>query len=170
MLAGRAYGQIIVEEGKAELTRPCCGNQWKGRAEVQPIKTEASNFIYRNPRPTSPDMPIERIEPGHIRSVWKLSDRERDYIAHQGANIELDMFAEPIPPVWLNVTGEAPIWAMTVIVAEPFVGQDGRWYVRMVTEGGMSLIVSKRYRRKWSARRAQRRLKRILPALEILPS
>lgn len=137
---------------------------------MQPIKTEGSNFIYRSPHPDIPDMPGERIEPGHIRSVWDLTDRERDYIAHQGATIELDIYAEPIPPVSLNVTGEGPIWAMTVILAERFTGQDGKRYVRLVSQGGSALIVSKGYTRKWSAWLAQRRLKKILPALEIWPS
>lgn len=162
--------QTIAEE-KAELTCPGCGNQWKGKAEVLPIRTKGSNFIYRNPSPDIPDMTGERIEPGHIRSVWELTERERDEIS-QGLNIELNIFAEPIPPVSLNVTYEEATIRMRfpVIVCDRFMGDDGRWYVRMLSEHGAMLGASKGYTRKWSAWRAQRRLKRILPALEIWPS
>ena len=55
-------------------------------------------------------MPGERIEPGYVRSIWELTDWERLYIT-EGANIELDIFAEPIPPVSLNI--------FVVVAAEP---------------------------------------------------
>ena len=136
-----------------------------------PIRTHRSNFIYRNPSPDIPDMTGERIEPGHIRSVWELTERERDDIV-QGLNIELNIFAEPIPPVSLNVTYDGAISRMRVpvIVAERFMGDDGRWYIRMLSEFGAELGVSKGYTRKWSAWLGLRRLKRILPTLEIWPS
>ena len=70
-----------------------------------PIRTDRSNFIYRSPRPDNPDMPGERIVPGHIRSVWELTETERADI-FQGGNIELNIFAERIPPVSLNLTYE----------------------------------------------------------------
>ena len=136
-----------------------------------PIRTERSNFIFRSASPDILDMPGERIEPGHIRSIWELTKRERDDIS-QGLNIELEIFDEPIPPVSLNVTyeGAALLMRRHVIVAERFMGDDGRWYLRMLSEHGAELGVSKGYTRKWSAWLAQRRLKRILPALEIWSS
>lgn len=135
-----------------------------------PIRTEESNFIYRNPNPDIPDMTGERIKPGHIRSVWELTERERDDVV-QGLNIELNIFAEPIPPVSLNVTYEGAALRMRVpvIVVERFLGDDGRWYVRMLSEFGATLGVSKGYASKWTAWLAQRRLRRILPTLEIWP-
>jgi len=114
-------------------------------------------------------MPGERIEPGHIRSVWELTDWERLSIT-DGANVELILFAEPIPPVTLNITGEGATWAKSVIVAERFIGADRQWYVRMVSGTGATLDVSKGYTHEWRARLAQRRLKRILPEIEISPS
>jgi hypothetical protein len=136
-----------------------------------PIRTKRSNFIYRNPRPDIPDMAVERVEPGHIRSVWALSEQERDDIV-QGLNIELNIFAEPIPPVSMNVTYEESAIRMRlpVLVVERFIGDDGRWYIRMLSEFGAELGVSKPYAHMWSAWLAQRRLKRILPMLEIWPS
>ncbi len=136
-----------------------------------PIRTKRSNFIYRNPSPDIPDMTGERVEPGHIRSVWELTERERDDIV-QGLNIELNIFVEPIPPVSLGVTYEGSTMRMrlSVIVAERFVGDDGRWYIRMLSEFGAELGVSKAYTREWSAWLAQRRLRRILPKVELWPS
>ena len=90
----------------------------------------------------------------------------------QGLNVELNIFAEPIPPVSINVTYEGAKLLMKrpVIVAERYIGDDGRWYLRMLSEHGAALGVSKGYTRKWSAWLAQRRLRRILPELEIWPS
>jgi len=59
---------------------------------------------------------------------------------------------------------------LPVIVVERFMGDDGRWYVRMLSEFGAELGVSKGYTRNLSAWLALRRLKNILPALEIWPS
>ncbi len=115
------------------------------------------------------DMPGERIEPGHVRSVWELTERERDDIIH-GGNIELNILAEPIPPMSLNVTYEGALRARRLpLVAERFVGDDGQWYVRLVSENGARLTESKGYTREQSAWLAQRRLKKILPELEIWP-
>lgn len=136
---------------------------------MHPIRTETSNFVYRSLSPDTPDMPLERVEEGHIRSVWELMDWERLHIT-QGANIELNIFAEPIPPVSLQVTGEGATWVKTKLVAERFLGADRQWHVGMVSGSGAILDVSKGYAHEWRARLAQRRLKRILPAIEISPS
>ena len=135
-----------------------------------PIRTNKSSFIYKNPDSDLADMPGERIEPGHIRSVWTLTERERADIT-QGLNIELNIFVEPIPPVSLDVTYEGATLLMrrTVVVAERFISDDGEWYIRMLSEHGATLALSKRYTRRWSAWLAQRRLKSILPELEVWP-
>ena len=136
-----------------------------------PIRTNRSTFIYRSPSPHSPDMPVERIEPGRIRSVWELTETERADIFQRG-NIELNIFVEPIPPVSLNLTYEGVNWPrkLPVIVAERFLRDDGWWYVRIVSEHGVTLDVSRRYMLERSAKRAQHRLNEILPGLEIWPS
>ncbi|MBA3401505.1 MAG: hypothetical protein H0U05_05895 [Actinobacteria bacterium] len=135
-----------------------------------PIRTEKSTFIHRNPNSDIPDMPGERIEPGHVRSVWEPTERDRDDIT-QGLNLELNFFGEPIPPVTLAVTYEGATLRTKhpVIVAERLIGDDGRWYLRMLSEQGALLGTSRGYARKWSAWLAQRLLKRILPELEIWP-
>jgi len=88
---------------------------------VLPIRTDRSNFIFRNPNADIPDMTGERVEPGYIRSIWAPTDRERDDIV-QGLNIELNIFAEPIPPVTLGLTYEGVALRMRVpvIVIERF--------------------------------------------------
>ncbi len=135
-----------------------------------PIRTERSNFIFRSSTSDVPDMPGERIQPGHVRSVWELTVHERDAIM-DGLNIELHILAEPIPPVWLGVTYEAATLVMRRrgLVADRFLGDDGRWYVRMVSENGTELGLSKGYKDKWSAWLAQRCLRRVLPGLEVRP-
>ena len=70
-----------------------------------PTRTEKSNLVYRGPSPEIGDLDCQRITPGLIRSIWVLSPEERDYIA-RGGNLELDLWAEPIPPIALNVTDE----------------------------------------------------------------
>jgi len=137
-----------------------------GRAAVLPIRTETSTFVYRSSRPDAPDMPGERIEPGHIRSVWEPEEWEREDIRN-GGNIALNVFAEPLPPISLNVTHERTKRARGIISAERFQSSDdGSWYLR-VTRDGVTLTESALYRREGSARLAQQALKRILPALEI---
>ena len=134
-----------------------------------PIRTEKSSFIYKSSNPDIPDMPGERIEPGHIRSVWALTQWERDDILH-GGNVELNVLAEPIPPVSLRVTGDGVSWGLAVVVATRYVGTDGLWYVRLSFRDGMALAESKGYSHRWGAWLAQRRLKKILPTLEVWPA
>ena len=137
---------------------------------MDPIRTDNSSFIYKSPNPDIADMPGERVEPGHVRSVWRLTERERSDIT-QGLNIGLDIYSEPIPPVSLGVTYEGATLLMSrpLVVAERFVGDDGQWYLRLLSEHGATLALSRGYARRLSAWRAQRRLKKILPELELWP-
>ena len=134
-----------------------------------PIRTEKSSFIFRSLDPDIPNMPGERVEPGHIRSVWEPTQWERDDIS-QGGNIELNIFAEPIPPISLGVTGEGVTWGVAVLFAARYVGDDGRWYVRLSFRDGVRIAESKGYAHRWGAWLAQRRLKKILPSLEVWPT
>jgi hypothetical protein len=96
---------------------------------VLPIKVENSNMVYKGPRPDIGDLDCQRIAPGHIRSVWTLTDEERAHIAG-GGNIELDIFTEPIPPVSLNCTDEGAEWKPASSAPERKVSWRERWYGR----------------------------------------
>ncbi len=74
-----------------------------------PLKVPNSDVVYKGPTPDIGDLDCQRIAPGHIRSIWTLTDEERAYIA-SGGNIELDILTEPIPPVALNCTDEGAVW------------------------------------------------------------
>ena len=102
-------------------------------------------------------------------SVWELTQWEREEVYH-GGNVELNIFAEPIPPVSLSVTGEGVTWGVAVIFAARYVGDDGRWYIRLSFRDGVRLAESKGYGNRWGAWLAQRRLKKILPSLEMWPT
>ena len=134
-----------------------------------PVRTENSSFIFRSADPDVPDMPGERIESGHIRSVWQLTEWERVDIS-QGGNIELNIFSEPIPPVSLNVTGEGATWEVPELVSAVYKGDDGNWYLRISFRDGVGLAESKGYARRWRAGLAQRRLTKILPRLATWPT
>lgn len=62
----------------------------------------SQNLVYRGPTPDVGDLPCQRIKPGMILSVWELTPEERIAIA-EGADIELVILTEPIPPVSLAV-------------------------------------------------------------------
>jgi len=53
---------------------------------MRPIKTAHSNFLYTGPVPSIDNLPCERRVQGWIRSIWALSQQERDYIT-AGGNI-----------------------------------------------------------------------------------
>ena len=72
---------------------------------MDPIRTVESNFTYLGPVPQVFDLPCQRLD-GRVYSVWRLTDEERAAIA-AGANIELGISREPIPPVSLAVTDAA---------------------------------------------------------------
>lgn len=86
---------------------------------MKPIKTEKSNFAYRGPTPGIGDLPCERkIENPRgvdgstfsaVYSVWEPTDEERGRVS-RGANVKLGIIdMEPIPPVTLEVVGEAEL-------------------------------------------------------------
>jgi uncharacterized protein YegP (UPF0339 family) len=45
-------------------------------------------------------------------------------------------------------------------------GQDGQWYIRLRAANGEIVLASEGYTRRWSARRAARRLQARFPAIE----
>lgn len=85
---------------------------------MKPIRTNRSNFTYRGPTPDIMDLPCERtrIEGGGqdgapiTYSVWELTQEERDFVA-RGGNIKLGiLYAQPIPPVSLQIVhGGMPV-------------------------------------------------------------
>ena len=93
-----------------------------------PVKTASSNMVYKGPRPEIGDLPCERVRPGLIRSVWRLSETERAHIA-AGGLVELEIFMEPIPPVALNCSAEValPADVLTVEQAAAALQRLGKW-------------------------------------------
>lgn len=75
---------------------------------MRPVRTARSNMVYVGPTPDIGDLHCQRIMPGHVRSIWRLSKAERAFVAATG-HIELDLFTEPIPPVSLNCTDEVGV-------------------------------------------------------------
>lgn len=69
------------------------------------IRTAIANMVYRGPTADIGDLWCGRVEPGLIVSVWQLDDEERKLIA-AGGNVVLWIYAEPIPPVALEVRDE----------------------------------------------------------------
>lgn len=72
---------------------------------MKPVRTASSNFVYMGPTPEIGDLHCERIRVGEVRSVWTFTPDERRAIA-EGANLQLDILTEPIPPVSLGLTDE----------------------------------------------------------------
>lgn len=70
---------------------------------MKAVKPLDSNMVYKGPRPEILDLHCTRVEPGHIRSQWRLSADEIAWIA-AGGDVTLDIYCEPIPPVALNTT------------------------------------------------------------------
>jgi hypothetical protein len=75
---------------------------------MRPIRTAKSNMTYIGPTPNIGDLPCERVPPDEINSTWAFDDKERDAIA-RGANIELSILGEPIPPVGLCLTWDREV-------------------------------------------------------------
>lgn len=69
---------------------------------MRPVRTAYTDLVYVGPTPGIADLHCQRLQPGVIRSVWHLTAEERRLIA-AGANLALDVMAEPIPPVRLSV-------------------------------------------------------------------
>lgn len=74
---------------------------------MKPVRTITSNLVYTGP-PGVGDLHCQRVEPGLVRSVWYPDAMQRKAIA-EGANVALWVYAEPIPPVAVTVTGEQGI-------------------------------------------------------------
>lgn len=73
---------------------------------MRPRRTPTTELVYRHPEGNEDnDLWCQRLEPGVIRSVWEPTAAERAAIM-AGANIELVIHGEPIPPVALGVTSE----------------------------------------------------------------
>lgn len=75
-----------------------------------PVRTAASNFVYRGPSPDIGDAWVERRPREHVVYLtWQPSDEERAAIA-AGGLVKLGIFyVEPIPPVSLNVVYDRPL-------------------------------------------------------------
>lgn len=70
---------------------------------MKPVTTPDTNLTYTLPGGTTKnDLPCYRESPGLIVSEWDLTKAERLAIA-RGGRIELNIHAEPIPPVALHV-------------------------------------------------------------------
>lgn len=76
---------------------------------MKPVRTEHSDTVYVGPADTNiGDLHCQRVAPFVVRSVWYLTAVEREAIAN-GANIALEVFQEPVPPVIVAVTSEQGI-------------------------------------------------------------
>jgi hypothetical protein len=80
---------------------------------VTPVRTHASNFVYRGPTPDVGDAWVERRPTERaVMLTWRPSDMERAAIA-AGALVELGIYnVEPIPPVSVNVSDHAELSAI----------------------------------------------------------
>jgi hypothetical protein len=70
---------------------------------VKPVKPLNANVVYRGPTPEIGDLECVRLRPGLIRTQWRVSADELAWLAG-GADIFLEIFGEPIPPVSVGVT------------------------------------------------------------------
>ena len=77
---------------------------------MNPIRTAASNFIYKGNGEDVLDTWVERPRPGAVILTWTLTDEERAAIA-AGANIDLVIGHEPIPPTDLHVSSRVELSA-----------------------------------------------------------
>lgn len=76
---------------------------------MRPVKVASSNLVYHLPGGNEDnDLHCQRVEPGQIHSVWLPTQAERQAIA-AGANVELAIFGEPIPPVSLRIVEDEPV-------------------------------------------------------------
>lgn len=82
---------------------------------MRPIRTPSLDGVYRGNDRDVEDLPFRReivtTDRGpivRIVSIWEPSEEEREAIAN-GANIELGVFYEPIPPFSVAVSDEQEI-------------------------------------------------------------
>lgn len=108
-----------------------------------PVRTRASNFVYRGPTPDVGDAWVQR-KPARraVYMTWRPSAQELEAIVG-GALIELGIYGmEPIPPVSVNVSDYPEIGAIAAAVRDraaaelqrtvpgaPFAGGPGYWAV-----------------------------------------
>lgn len=73
---------------------------------MRPIRTNSTPHTYsgKNVGPDCGDLPC-RVDDTGVTAIFALTDDERRAIT-QGANIELKVWAAPLPPVALAVTGD----------------------------------------------------------------
>lgn len=71
---------------------------------MRPIRTTQSNFTYLGPAPDIADLPGRR-EGRHFYGVFQLTDEEREQVAN-GAQVEIGIYAEPIPPISVKLVNE----------------------------------------------------------------
>ena len=97
-----------------------------------PVRTTASNFVYRGPTPDIGDAWVERAPTEHaVYLDWQPSDEERAAIA-AGGLIRLGIFnMEPIPPVSLNVSDVGLLSAAGAVLRDRAAA-----LLRVVSPGG----------------------------------
>lgn len=93
---------------------------------MKPVRTAKSDLVYVGD-PGAIDLHCQRLQPGIIRSIWHLNAAEREAIAN-GANIGLDLYQEPHPPVALFV------------IDQQGVGEDAPEIAARLAELGKKLI------------------------------
>jgi hypothetical protein len=74
---------------------------------MRPVRTASSNMVFVGP-PGVGDLHCQRLPSGAVRTIWRLTRAERDYVAATG-HIELEIFAARIPPVAVNCTDEVGV-------------------------------------------------------------
>lgn len=84
-----------------------------------PVRTRASNFVYRGPTPDVGDAWVERRPADRaVMLTWKPTDEERAAIA-AGALVELGIYGrEPISPVSVGVSPHAEISAIGAAIRD----------------------------------------------------
>lgn len=108
-----------------------------------PVRTRASNFVYKGPAPEISDAWVERRPSDRaVLMTWKPSDEERAAIA-AGANISLGIYGmEPIPPTSIEVDPLPEIGAIAAALRDraaaelrrtvpgsPYANRPGYWAV-----------------------------------------
>lgn len=72
---------------------------------MKPVKHAGADVVYRGPTAEIGDLWCMRDRPGLIRVVYELDDQDREMIA-TGGRIMLGIWAEPIPPISMQVIDE----------------------------------------------------------------
>jgi hypothetical protein len=91
-----------------------------------PVRTRGSNFIYRGNGHDVEEVWVERPYSGVAILTWKPSDEERAAIA-AGANIDLVIGTEPIPPTDLHVSTRTELSASAGAIRDRALVEVARW-------------------------------------------